>query len=158
MQARIKAIRWEAEDILSFILEPVGGGLMPAFDPGAHIDVQLARACRAATRWPMIRRSAGLTRSASTFADQPGRFAPYPRALARGRYHRDFCAQEQFPDGRGRPHTVLIAGGIGITPMLPMIARSTGWAAAGSCITSPPRPSAPPMWPMSRRMMVLSSF
>jgi hypothetical protein len=25
----IKAIRWEAEDILSFILEPVGGGLMP---------------------------------------------------------------------------------------------------------------------------------
>jgi vanillate O-demethylase ferredoxin subunit len=42
MQVRIKAIRWEAEDILSFILEPVGGGLMPAFDPGAHIDVQLA--------------------------------------------------------------------------------------------------------------------
>jgi vanillate O-demethylase ferredoxin subunit len=58
MQVRIKAIRWEAEDILSFILEPVGGGLMPAFDPGAHIDVQLAPGWRAAIRWPMIRRSA----------------------------------------------------------------------------------------------------
>jgi vanillate O-demethylase ferredoxin subunit len=114
MQARIKAIRWEAEDILSFTLEPLGGGLMPAFEPGAHIDVQLARACRAATRWPMTRRSAGLTRSACIFADQPG---------GSRHIHERWRAGEIIEISRPRtispwsrtPHTVLIAGGIGIT-------------------------------------------
>jgi vanillate O-demethylase ferredoxin subunit len=79
MQARIKAIRWEAEDILSFILEPLGGGLMPAFEPGAHIDVQLAPGLSRSyslANDPAIRGS--LRNRRPSLADQPGRFAPYP--------------------------------------------------------------------------------
>ena len=38
MRARLKNSRWEAEGINSYILEPVDGGLMPAFEPGAHVD------------------------------------------------------------------------------------------------------------------------
>ncbi|MDE1917746.1 MAG: oxidoreductase [Sphingomonadales bacterium] len=124
MQVRIKAIRWEAEDILSFILEPVGGGLMPAFDPGAHIDVQLAP---------------GLTRSYSLANDPAIRghyeigvhLSPSSRGGSRHIHERwragDIVEisepKNNFPMVEDALHTVLIAGGIGITPMLPMIAR-----------------------------------
>lgn len=124
MQARIRAIRWEAEGILSFILEPAGGGLMPAFDPGAHIDVQLAP---------------GLARSYS-LANDPAVRAHYeigvhlsPESRGGSRHiHERWRAgdiveiselKNNFPLVEDAPHTVLIAGGIGITPMLPMIAR-----------------------------------
>jgi tetrachlorobenzoquinone reductase len=124
MQARIKAIRWEAEGILSFILQPAGGGLMPPFDPGAHIDVQLAP---------------GLTRSYSLANDPAIRdhyeigvhFAPDSRGGSRHIHERwragdliEISApKNNFPMVEDAVHTVLIAGGIGITPMLPMIAR-----------------------------------
>lgn len=124
MQARIRAIRWEAEGILSFILEPVGGGLMPSFDPGAHIDVQLAP---------------GLTRSYSLANDPANRthyeigvhLSPESRGGSRHIHERwragDIVEisepKNNFPLVEDAVHTVLIAGGIGITPMLPMIAR-----------------------------------
>lgn len=124
MQARIRAIRWEAEGILSFILEPVDGGLMPSFDPGAHIDVQLAP---------------GLTRSYSLANDPANRthyeigvhLSPESRGGSRHIHERwragDIVEisepKNNFPLVEDAAHTVLIAGGIGITPMLPMIAR-----------------------------------
>lgn len=124
MQARLRAIRWEAKDILSFILEPLGGGLMPPFDPGAHIDVQLAPA---------------LTRSYSLVNDPALRghyeIAVHLAPASRGgsvHIHERWRAgdiieisapKNNFPMVEDASHTVLIAGGIGVTPMLPMIAR-----------------------------------
>lgn len=124
MQVRLKAIRWEAEDILSFILEPLGGGLMLPFDPGAHIDVHLAP---------------GLTRSYSLVNDPAVRghyeiavhLSPTSRGGSRHIHERwragdiiEISApKNNFPMVEDAVHTVLIAGGIGVTPMLPMIAR-----------------------------------
>jgi len=124
MQARIRAIRWEAEDILSFVLEPVGDGLMPPFAPGAHIDVTLAP---------------GLTRSYSLVNDPAVRgayeIAVHQSPTSRGgstHIHGQWRAgqivtisepKNNFPLFEAADHTVMIAGGIGITPMLPMIAR-----------------------------------
>jgi vanillate O-demethylase ferredoxin subunit len=124
MQARIRAIRWEAEDILAFTLEPIAGGLMPQFGPGAHIDVTLAP---------------GLIRSYSLVNDPALRgsyeIAVHQSPTSRGgssHIHQAWRAgqivdisepKNNFPMVEDASHTVLIAGGIGITPMLPMIAR-----------------------------------
>ncbi|MGA1810312.1 MULTISPECIES: PDR/VanB family oxidoreductase [Sphingobium] len=124
MRARLKNIRWEAEGINSYILEPVDGGLMPAFEPGAHVDVQL---------------SPGLARSYSLVND-PAIRSHYEIAVhhaidSRGgsrHIHEQWRVgqildisdpKNNFPMVEDASHTVMIAGGIGITPMLPMIAR-----------------------------------
>jgi tetrachlorobenzoquinone reductase len=124
MDVRIRQIRYEAEDINSYSLEPVSGGLLPAFAAGAHIDVEIAP---------------GLSRSYSLVND-PARRGSYDIAVHRSptsrggsqRIHAEWRVgqtlkisepRNNFPLDEGAPHTVLIAGGIGITPMLPMIAR-----------------------------------
>jgi vanillate O-demethylase ferredoxin subunit len=124
MQAFIRTIRWEAEGINSYVLEPVGGGLLPAFEPGAHIDVQL---------------KPGLARSYSLVNDPAIRgyyeIAVHHAIDSRGgskHIHQEWRVGERveisepknnFPMVEDAAHTVLVAGGIGITPMLPMIAR-----------------------------------
>lgn len=124
MDVRIRQIRYEAEDINSYLLEPVDGGLLPAFEAGAHIDVQIAP---------------GLSRSYSLVND-PARRGAYEIAVHRSptsrggsqRIHAEWRVgqtvqisgpRNNFPLEESATHTVMIAGGIGITPMLPMIAR-----------------------------------
>lgn len=124
MQVRIRSIRWEAEGINSFLLEPVDGTLLPPFEPGAHIDVQL---------------KPGLARSYSLVNDPAIRghyeIAVHHAIDSRGgsrHIHQEWRVgqiveisdpKNNFPMVEDAPHTVLIAGGIGVTPMLPMIAR-----------------------------------
>jgi vanillate O-demethylase ferredoxin subunit len=124
MRAFIRAIRWEAEGINSYVIEPVGGGILPQFGPGAHIDVQL---------------KPGLSRSYSLVNDPAIRgyyeIAVHHAIEGRGgssHIHQEWRVGEtveisepknNFPMVEDAVHTVLIAGGIGVTPMLPMIAR-----------------------------------
>ncbi|MGE4430342.1 MAG: 2Fe-2S iron-sulfur cluster-binding protein [Sphingobium sp.] len=124
MQVRIRTIRWEADGINSYLLEPVGGGLLPPFEPGAHVDVQL---------------KPGLARSYSLVNDPAIRghyeIAVHHAIDGRGgssHIHGQWRVGEiveisepknNFPMVEDASHTVLIAGGIGVTPMLPMIAR-----------------------------------
>ncbi|MCK9512485.1 MAG: PDR/VanB family oxidoreductase [Pigmentiphaga sp.] len=123
-QARLREVRWEAEGILAFRLEPPDGGGFPAFTAGAHIDVELG---------------AGLTRSYSLLSDPARRdgyeiavqLEPGSRGGSRAIHERwrpgDMVSisapRNHFPLVEDAPHSVLIAGGIGITPMLSMIAR-----------------------------------
>jgi vanillate O-demethylase ferredoxin subunit len=124
MQVRIRTIRWEADGINSYVLEPVGGGMMPAFEPGAHVDLQLEK---------------GLARSYSLVNDPAIRgyyeitvhHAIDGRGGSRHIHEKWRVGQivemsepkNNFPMVEDASHTVLVAGGIGITPMLPMIAR-----------------------------------
>lgn len=124
MKTRIKKIEWEAEGINSYVLVPLDGGEMPAFEPGAHVDVVL---------------QPGLTRSYSLVNNPRDRdyyeIAVHHAIDSRGgsrHIHQVWKVGEiveisapknNFPMVEDASHTVLIAGGIGITPMLPMIAR-----------------------------------
>jgi vanillate O-demethylase ferredoxin subunit len=124
MQARIRAVRWEAEDILSFRLEPLAGEQFPAFTAGAHVDVSL---------------QPGLARSYSLLNDPADRDAyevgvqldpasrggssHIHRAWRAGQVVEVSAPRNNFPLKEDAGRTVLIAGGIGITPMLSMIAR-----------------------------------
>ena len=124
LQVRLHAIRYEAQGIHSFELRALPGHELPGFTAGAHIDVHLPN---------------GLVRSYSLCNPQSER-------------HRYVVAVSHAPDSRGgsrlmhgslrvgdtmtvgaprnnfaldeeAAHSVLIAGGIGITPVWCMIQR-----------------------------------
>ncbi|HVW40141.1 MAG TPA: PDR/VanB family oxidoreductase [Amycolatopsis sp.] len=114
----------EAEGVVSFVL---GGGDLPGWEPGAHIDVEVRP---------------GLIRQYSLCGD-PGdphhwRIAVLREEPGRGgsRYLHDHVSvggalrvsepRNNFPLIPAERH-VFVAGGIGITPLLPMLARARDW-------------------------------
>ncbi|KAA1006856.1 oxidoreductase [Paraburkholderia panacisoli] len=122
--ARVRTIRHEAERVLSIELVPLEGTAFPPFTPGAHIDLNLPN---------------GITRSYSLVnsPDESGRYVigVLDDAKSRGgsRYvHEQLRCGSTLPIGKPRNNfaldeeaasTVLVAGGIGITPMLCMYRR-----------------------------------
>ena len=124
IRARVLTIRHEAERVLSVELVPVDGGSFPRFTPGAHIDLHLPN---------------GITRCYS-LVNSPNDVDRYvigilADANSRGgsRYvHEQLRCGAILPIGAPRNNfaldedaasTVLVAGGIGITPMLCMYRR-----------------------------------
>jgi len=124
MRARLLSIRWEAEGANAYELVPLEGESLPPFEAGAHVDITLAP---------------GLTRSYSLANDPAERdryqlgilLEPDGRGGSRHAHERwrvgdvleisepinDFALEE------AASHSVLIAGGIGITPILAMAER-----------------------------------
>lgn len=121
MQVRLRAMRYEAEGANSYELEALPGASLPPFTAGAHIDVTLAP---------------GLTRSYS-LANNPAERGRYRLGVlleteSRGgsrHVHERWRVGDilevtppinDFPLHARAAHSVLIAGGIGITPILAM--------------------------------------
>ncbi|MDK9696906.1 MAG: PDR/VanB family oxidoreductase [Siculibacillus sp.] len=121
---RVHRIEWAAEGILEVDLRDPAGADLPAFTAGAHVDLVLPN---------------GITRSYSLANDpvERHRFVlgigldPASRGGSR-HVHRDLRVGElltvlgprnHFPLDETVAHSVLIAGGIGITPMAAMASR-----------------------------------
>lgn len=121
---RVKSVTYEATRIHSFDLRPVSPGDLPGFDAGAHIDLTLG---------------AGMIRSYSLI-NAPDERHRYEIAVSReakgqgGSRHMHeklrvgdvvqvHPPRNNFALNEAADQTVLIAGGIGITPMLSMIHR-----------------------------------
>lgn len=120
----VKAIVWEADGVISLDLRPSDGGALPAFTAGAHIDLHLPE---------------GMRRSYSLANDQTEThrylIAVQRDAASRGgsRFVHDSIRVGQrltidpprnnFALDETGERFVLIAGGIGITPMLCMSRR-----------------------------------
>jgi ferredoxin-NADP reductase len=124
LNALIHMMRLEAQDIVSVELRPAAGGEFPAFTAGAHIDLHLPN---------------GLVRSYSLF-NAPHERHRYRVAVLRDKASRggSRCVHEQLRVGatiaisaprnnfelhEDALHSVLVAGGIGITPLLCMAQR-----------------------------------
>jgi ferredoxin-NADP reductase len=123
IETRVTAIVWENEAIRRIELRPVAG-LLPSFTAGAHIDLQL----------PI-----GLSRSYSLLNSQDERHryvigvSREPESRGGSRYiHQSLAVGERlmifgprnlFPLEESAPMSILIGGGIGITPMLSMAKR-----------------------------------
>ncbi|GAB0117970.1 PDR/VanB family oxidoreductase [Acidisoma sp. 7E03] len=121
-EVTVSQITEEAEGIRSFVLTPVAGALLP-FTAGAHIDVHLPN---------------GLVRQYSLLND-PGRRETYTIAVLRepasrggslamhalkpGDRLRISAPRNLFPLVEEATRTLLLAGGIGITPILAMAWR-----------------------------------
>jgi ferredoxin-NADP reductase len=121
LNLRVRSITYEAEGILSFELVDPAGRELPAFDAGAHIDVHVP---------------GGITRRYS-LCDAPWERdhyrigvldAPGGRGGSRAMHERvhsgDMIEVSEphnfFPLARDARHSILLAGGIGITPILAM--------------------------------------
>lgn len=121
MQLRVRGIRWQAEGIHAFELTHPDGDALPAVAAGAHIDVHLP---------------GGLVRSYSLAGD-PGDRSNWVLGVlreARGRggsqaMHDSVRVGDLITFGsprnafrldEGAAHTILLAGGIGITPLKAM--------------------------------------
>jgi len=114
----------EADGIISIYLRSLDGSALPPAEPGGHIDVFLPN---------------GLSRSYS-LSNTPEDIGVYRLTVARDLRSRggsiylhdavklgdtlDISAQHNnFALVEDAPHSVFIAGGIGVTPFIPMMAR-----------------------------------
>jgi vanillate O-demethylase ferredoxin subunit len=124
LKVRLASISYEAQGINAYELKPLDGGALPPFTAGAHIDLHLP---------------SGHTRSYS-LVNAPHERHRYVVAVSRApdsrggsRYmHDEARVGEVFTIGAPRnnfalaedaPHSLFIAGGIGITPLWSMIQR-----------------------------------
>lgn len=119
----IRSITLESLGVLSFDLRPSGGGPLPAFTAGAHIDLHLP---------------GGTVRSYSLLNPQDERHRyriavqldPHSRGGSRavhdlrvGQTLSIGAPRNHFALSETAGHSVLIAGGIGITPLWSMLQR-----------------------------------
>ncbi|MBL8379087.1 MAG: oxidoreductase [Burkholderiales bacterium] len=127
IEVEVAGVEALALAIASFDLRPVGGGELPPFTAGAHIDLYLPQ---------------GLVRSYSLVNPQEERHR-YVIAVNRDASSRGGSAwvhdhlqpgqrlvvappRNNFPLAEDAAHSLLIAGGIGITPLWSMIQRLEG--------------------------------
>jgi ferredoxin-NADP reductase len=122
-QVRLRALRWEAPGVLSLHLNPVEDGSLPPFEPGAHIDLTLPDgACRKYSlcgnpedtsyyRLGIRAIAGGLS---STFVH---------KVLRPGDLLTISAPRNNFPLVDAK-HYIFVAGGIGITPLIPMMHRA----------------------------------
>jgi vanillate O-demethylase ferredoxin subunit len=123
MQVRIVSKVATATDICAFELARVDGQVLPAFSAGAHIDVHLADGLvrqyslcndpRDTHRYVI-----GVLRDSRS---RGGSIAMH--ALAEGSLLEISEPKNHFPLVQDAGHSILVAGGIGITPLLCMAER-----------------------------------
>lgn len=126
LSVRVARKQTEALDICSLDLVATDGAALPAFEAGAHVDVHLP---------------GGLVRQYS-LCNPPGEIGRYQIAVLRdaasrggslavheavpeGATLRISTPKNHFPVAAGAPHHLLLAGGIGITPLLAMAEQLT---------------------------------
>jgi vanillate O-demethylase ferredoxin subunit len=121
---RVEAIVCEAEGVYFYDLRPVGSGALPRFTAGAHIDLHLANnVLRSYSllnpqgenhRYVVAVAKASNSRGGSRFVHDALR-AGDPLSIS--------APRNNFPLVESALHSVLIAGGIGITPLWCMVQR-----------------------------------
>lgn len=142
LSLRVRQLRWESDNVVSLLLEHPAGESLPEWEPGAHIDVHLG---------------SGLIRQYSLCGD-PTDTTRYRVAVLKedaghggSRFvHEQLRAGDLLPTAGPRnnfdlidsPRYVFLAGGIGITPILAMVAeaerRGAQWELhyGGRCLES----------------------
>ncbi|WP_034187079.1 PDR/VanB family oxidoreductase [Burkholderia seminalis] len=124
IEARLVAVQLEARDILSFVFAPVADTPLPSFTPGSHIDVQLGNGQMRS--YSLSNADASLNRYRLTVQRDPnsrGGSAWMHDSLRVGDTVMLGTPRNNFVLDESAPLSVFIAGGIGITPFMPMMVR-----------------------------------
>lgn len=125
----VRQVRWEADGAVSLQLWPCAGGSLPPWEPGAHVDLVLPTGIERqySLCGPIEERSfyqIGVRR------EPTGRGgSEYVHVFLRpGQRLRLKGPRSNFGFRRAESY-LFIAGGIGITPILPMIRQAVSWGA-----------------------------
>jgi tetrachlorobenzoquinone reductase len=127
-EVEVRGIRREAETVRSFELWPLAGdsgesGELPPFEPGAHLDVHvsadLVRQYSLTNPHERHRYVIGVNRDPASRGGSMGMHD----AVTVGTRLSVSMPRNHFPLNEAATHSVLIAGGIGITPLLAMVRR-----------------------------------
>lgn len=123
---RVRAMVWEADGILGIELVPLTPDTpLPAAEPGAHVDLHLGSGCVRSysltnpgerDRWTLAVNLDAASRGGSKWIHE---------SLRSGNALEVDGPRNHFALDESAPHSVLIAGGIGVTPLLAMARRLT---------------------------------
>jgi vanillate O-demethylase ferredoxin subunit len=120
---RIAAIRPEAEGVISLLLEQPDGTPLPPVDPGAHVDLHLANGLNRSYSLSNGPADAGRYRlTIARDANSSGGSAFIHDVLKAGDTVAVSAPRNNFALALDAPASLFIAGGIGITPFVPMVA------------------------------------
>jgi vanillate O-demethylase ferredoxin subunit len=122
LNLRVAAVHAEARDVMRLELEDPQGGLLPAFEPGAHLTLHLPnglqRQYSLAGDWRDRRHYLlGVGRA----ADSRGGSEHVHAMLRAGSEIRCSAPANNFALVPDAPRYLFVAGGIGITPILSML-------------------------------------
>lgn len=122
---RVRAMRREARDVLSLELDDPTGAELPAWEPGAHIDLRFANGVERQyslcsdpgdrTAWRIAVLAESPSRGGSRYVHQTLRVGD-PVTASAPINHFELVPAANY---------VFVAGGIGITPILPMLQEAT---------------------------------
>lgn len=127
IQVRLHAIVWEADGIATFEFRAPSGEPLPPFRAGAHIDVHIHPGC--VRQYSLCNDPAERNRFlVAILREQNGRGGS--RAIHEERHVGDLMTirgpRNHFPLAQSAAGHLLVAGGIGITPMMAMVAELEG--------------------------------
>jgi tetrachlorobenzoquinone reductase len=125
LSLRVRAMTWEAESVLGVELVPLAPNtLLPSFDAGAHVDLHLPgdvqrsysllNAPGERQRYCIAVNKDAASRGGSRWVHE---------SLRPGAVLTVSAPRNNFALAESAPHSVFIAGGIGVTPILSMIRR-----------------------------------
>lgn len=124
LQAWVHTLKYEADDIISVELRPAPAVIFPAFTAGSHIDLHLPNGmvrsyslcnnCEERHRYVVGVLKDRASRGGSRFVHEQ---------LRVGMRIAISAPRNNFPLHEEASHSVLVAGGIGVTPMMCMARR-----------------------------------
>lgn len=128
MKLTVSRIRVEAEHVRSLELRSVEGEQLPSFTPGSHlaVQVQLQRGQTEQRRYSILSDRENRTHyEIAVLREETGRGGSrfMHESIAEGDLMEVSEPRNDFPLASNASHSILIAGGIGITPILAMLRK-----------------------------------
>ena len=124
LQVRLRSMSWEAPGVLSLELTAADGSLLPPFEPGCHIDLHLPSGTM--RQYSLCGDPADLSHYRVAIRAVSGGLSSQfvHRKLRPGELLTISLPRNNFPLADADRY-LFIAGGIGITPLLPMMRAAT---------------------------------
>ena len=121
---RIVQMRWEATDVVSFLLRAIDGTPLPMVAPGAHVDVHLSGdLMRSYSLSNGVADDGAYRLTVARDAKSTGGSTFMHDKLRVGQTLEISAPRNNFGLAEDAPFSTFLAGGIGVTPFVPMIRR-----------------------------------
>lgn len=119
----VRGLRLEGDEVLAVELEPADGGAVPAWEPGAHLVLTVGDGTR--RQYSLCGSPGAAVLRVAVRREDPGRGGSrWVHDQLRPGDRVDVAGIRNHFELESAPEYVFVAGGIGITPFLPMLAAA----------------------------------